>query len=100
MGKRNDKVYAINRHLTVYAFFLVRILPIPVYWYTAGWGWVHNAYQHCDLPVKLIMVISGVALDYLNIGWFIKLSKGLSKKLRLKLRGQCVQMRAKFVINI
>ena len=77
LGKRNDPIYATNRTLTLYSFFLVRIMPIPIYWYIAGWSWFHDGYKDCDMPIKFIITISGVALDYLNIMWFTQLSKGL-----------------------
>merc|ERR1712228_269134 len=77
VGKRGSKIYAINRKLTIFAFFLVRIIPIPIYWYAAGWNWFYNGYENCDLPIKLCITISGIALDFLNISWFGKLAKGI-----------------------
>ena len=59
IGKRESPIYALNRKLTVSAFFLVRIIPIPVYWFVVGWTWYYNQYTQCDIPIKLIMAISG-----------------------------------------
>jgi len=77
MNLRNSKLYEFNRSVTVYAYFVCRILPIPFYWTIAAINWSNDGYKNCDMFIKIIIFTSGIALDALNFNWFGKLTKGM-----------------------
>ena len=79
MNLRNSKLYEFNRSVTVYAYFVCRILPIPFYWTIAAINWSNDGYKNCDMFIKIIILTSGIALDALNFNWFGKLTKGESE---------------------
>ena len=76
---RETRIYQFNRQATFYAFVAFRILPIPFYWAAAFYNVRQPGIQKLDLPLKMILLVSGVALDCLNINWCMKLSKGKSQ---------------------
>ena len=76
MDLRRSKIYELNRAVTVYVYFICRIVPIPMYWTIAAVNWKNDAYANCDIFIKIIIFTSGIALDALNFNWFGKLTKG------------------------
>ena len=79
---RETRIYQFNRQATFYAFVAFRILPIPFYWAAALYNVRQPGIQKLDLPLKMILLVSGVALDCLNINWCMKLSKGKTQIVR------------------
>lgn len=76
---RQSRLYDLNRKITFYAFLFFRICPIPVYWLVAIYNIRQPDFDKLDIPLKAILLVSGIALDILNINWFGKLSKGMNK---------------------
>ena len=76
---RETRIYRFNRQATFYAFVTFRIFPIPFYWAAALYNVRQPGIEKLDLPLKMILLVSGVALDCLNINWCLKLSKGNSE---------------------
>ena len=77
LDMRETNIYQFNRQATFYAFVIFRILPIPFYWAAALYNVRQPGIEKLDLPLKMILLISGVALDCLNVNWCLKLSKGI-----------------------
>ena len=72
--------YSINRKLTFYAFVLVRIIPIPIWWSAYAYHFGSEEFKNLHILTKLTIVLSGLALDFLNLTWCMKLAKGMKKK--------------------
>ena len=72
--------YSINRKLTFYAFILVRIIPIPIWWSAYLYHFGSEEFSNIHILSKITIVLSGLALDFLNITWCLKLAKGMKKK--------------------
>ena len=76
LNLRQSRIYDLNRKITFYAFLFFRIIPIPIYWSVAIYNYRTQTFSNLDIPLKTILLVSGIALDILNINWFGKLSKG------------------------
>ena len=72
--------YSINRKLTFYAFVLVRIMPIPIWWSAYAYHLGSDDFANVHILSKITILLSGLALDFLNITWCLKLAKGMKKK--------------------
>jgi len=78
LNLRQSRIYDLNRKITFYAFLFFRIIPIPIYWSVAIYNYRTQTFSNLDIPLKTILLVSGIALDILNINWFGKLSKGMN----------------------
>jgi len=74
---RQTVIYSVNRHMTFWAFLLFRILPIPIYWGACYYHYGSKDWNHLGWQAKVVAFLSGVALDFLNINWFLKLARGI-----------------------
>ena len=72
--------YSINRKLTFYAFVLVRIIPIPIWWSAYAYHFGSDEFTNIHVLSKVTIVLSGLALDFLNLTWCMKLAKGMKKR--------------------
>lgn len=77
---KDTAYYSINRHLTFWAFFVARIVSIPIFWGAAIYHFGTPEWNELHWSIKTIVFTNGLPLDILNINWFIKLARGMRRK--------------------
>jgi hypothetical protein len=72
-GLREHKIYSWNRMITMFLFFVCRIVPIPGFW-VATYANIEEI-KTCEPVLIMILFVSGIFLDGLNITWFMMIIK-------------------------
>ena len=78
--KKNSYIAKLNGKFFLSSFVLTRPPMIPAFWGATIYHLVKNSNQlwQFDAPSLFFWVVSGLALDYLNVIWLIKIRKGNS----------------------
>ena len=76
--KKNSYIAKLNGKFFLSSFVLTRPPMIPAFWGATIYHLVKNSDQmwQFDVPSLFFWVVSGLALDYLNVIWLIKIRKG------------------------
>ena len=76
--KKNSYIARLNGKFFLSSFVLTRPPMIPAFWGATIYHLFKNSEQlwQFDLPSLFFWVVSGLALDYLNVIWLIKIRKG------------------------
>ena len=76
--KKNSYIARLNGKFFLSSFVLTRPPMIPAFWGATIYHLFKNSEQlwHFDAPSLFFWVVSGLALDYLNVIWLIKIRKG------------------------
>lgn len=81
---KTSKQNIVNGVVMTVTFFVVRILAIPHYWYI-----VYNVYGTKSFNnaghMRFVLFLSCVILDSINVFWFYKMCRGVTKVISLKL---------------
>ena len=73
--------FIVNGCVMAFTFFLVRILVMPLYWYTVFS--IYNTPAANQLgSIWFVLIFSCAILDSLNVFWFHKIYAGARKILR------------------
>ncbi|CAG5095418.1 Oidioi.mRNA.OKI2018_I69.XSR.g14178.t1.cds [Oikopleura dioica] len=81
---RDSLIYRFNRHLTYYTFLLFRICTIPFYWGVSAYYFYTAQFGKCSWALIVILFVSGIALDLLNVQWFSRLKQGVDQRKEQK----------------
>lgn len=79
MGLRDSSLYSVNRICTMLAFCFCRIFTIPKFWIATYFN--YDKILECDSKVVVVLIVSGIFLDGLNITWFYFILKVVINEL-------------------
>jgi len=82
--KKNSYIARLNGKFFLSSFVLTRPPMIPAFWGATIYHLVKNSNQfwQFDAPSLFFWIVSGLALDYLNVIWLIKIRKESAEYLR------------------
>ncbi|KAL8570034.1 hypothetical protein ACOMHN_036311 [Nucella lapillus] len=75
---KTSRRFLLNGVLLLVTFLLCRVLAIPAYWRHVHVASLHPAFSRLG-HIPVILVITCVVLDTLNVYWFYKLLRGVLK---------------------
>ena len=80
--KKNSYIARLNGKFFLSSFVLTRPPMIPAFWGATIYHLIKNSEQlwQFDAASLFFWVVSGLALDYLNVIWLIKIRKGKQLK--------------------
>lgn len=78
---RRDGIVLQNGLAMFLTFLLFRILPIPLYWNEVWHVTSEPGYDNIGY-IKPILYLPGVVLDSLNVYWFYKVCRGVTKAFK------------------
>uniref|UniRef100_K1QDK8 Intraflagellar transport protein 74-like protein n=1 Tax=Magallana gigas TaxID=29159 RepID=K1QDK8_MAGGI len=79
--KKTDPLGFTNGILMTLSFFAVRILVMPIYWMKVYQVYGTEAFLRTG-HVQMVLLVTCVVLDIINLFWFYKMLKGVHKVLR------------------
>lgn len=80
--KKTDPLGFTNGILMTLSFFAVRILVMPIYWMKVYQVYGTEAFLRTG-HVQMVLLVTCVVLDIINLFWFYKMLKGVHKVLRV-----------------
>lgn len=80
--KKTDPLGFTNGILMTLSFFAVRILIMPIYWMKVYQVYGTEAFLRTE-HVQMVLLVTCVVLDIINLFWFYKMLKGVHKVLRV-----------------
>ncbi|XP_022319419.1 TLC domain-containing protein 4-B-like isoform X2 [Crassostrea virginica] len=80
--KKTDPLGFTNGILMTLSFFVVRIFVLPFYWMKVYEVYGTEAFVNSG-HVRMVLVVTCVVLDVINLFWFYKMLKGVHKVLKV-----------------
>lgn len=80
--KKTDPLGFTNGILMTLSFFAVRILVMPIYWMKVYQVYGTEAFLRTG-HVQMVLLVTCIVLDIINLFWFYKMLKGVHKVLRV-----------------
>ena len=79
---RTSGSFIINGYLMGAAFFLCRILIMPIYYYKCYSVWGSEEQRNLGFLVNFFWIFTCIVLDAINLYWFAKIVRGAMKLTR------------------
>lgn len=91
---KTSKQNIVNGVLMTLAFFFVRILAMPHYWYIVYTVYGTDSFNNTGY-MRWVLFLSCVILDSINVFWFYKMCRGVTKVICLKFDANRNEIQAK-----
>lgn len=82
LGYRDSTVYFYNGWVMLATFFLVRVAMIPYFYYYLIGSFVTGGFQRLPLWMTAVCWCASLALDTINVYWFLKMARGAYRMLQ------------------
>ena len=79
---RTSRGFIINGYLMGAAFFLCRILIMPIYYYKCYSVWGSEEQRNLGFLINFYWIFTCIVLDAINLYWFAKIVRGAMKLTR------------------